>query len=145
MSKSPKELAQFLVKVPIFSTVHLRSLEKLAKRLRERTYSDGEIIVEQGKMGIGLFLIESGNAKVMHGHPNGESHQIDSLGALNFFGELTLLDDAPRTASVVADGDVTCYVLSKLDFLDELEDEPQIAIEMLKELASRFRRLVSVM
>lgn len=145
MAKTPKELAQFLAKVPMFSTINMRSLEKLAKRLRERKYSDGEEIVEQGKVGIGLFFIESGTALVYREQKDSESVKIDTLGALDFFGELTLLDDAPRTATVVANGEVICYVLSKLDFLDELEDEPQIAIPMLKELATRFRRLVSVM
>ena len=89
MSKSPKELAQFLASVPMFSAVHQHSLEKLAKRIRERQYSDGEVIVEQGKVGIGLFLIESGTAKVMRSHLGGQPAQIDTLNSLDFFGELT--------------------------------------------------------
>lgn len=138
-----KEVKDFISKVPLFRGLQSSHIERIAKRMREREYDSGEEIIEQDKMGIGLFVIVKGNVRVKRHHVDGTSLEIDNLGAGDFFGELSLLDDAVRSASVYADGATTCLVLSKLDLLEELEHEPSMAIEMLKELAGRFRRIVT--
>jgi CRP/FNR family transcriptional regulator, cyclic AMP receptor protein len=134
---------KFLRKVPLFKSLSESHTRKLADRMRERNFKAGELIVEQGKLGIGLFVIIEGEVKINRVQEDGSKRQIDELEALDFFGELSLLDDAPRVAEAIADTDVRCLVLLKLDFLEELEHEPHMAIEMLKELAHRFRRIVS--
>jgi CRP/FNR family transcriptional regulator, cyclic AMP receptor protein len=79
---------------------------------------------------------------VMRTHVDGEERQIDTLQPKHFFGELSLLDNEERSASVIAQEKTVCLGLRKYDFLDELREEPEIAIEMMRELAHRFRRLV---
>lgn len=120
----------------MFKTLNSQHLNKLAKRLRERHYNAGEVIIEQGDNGIGLYIIVSGQVDVVKQHPDGSTRILDSYTRYGFVGELGLLDDSPRTASVIAKEDTTCYVLLKLDFLDELESEAGMAVEILKEMAS---------
>jgi CRP/FNR family cyclic AMP-dependent transcriptional regulator len=136
------EIAAFLADVPLFSTLPMRHLKKFAMRFHEATYEANEVIVEQDKPGIGLHIVVSGSARVMRKHDDGSETQIDTLLPKHFFGELSLLDNEDRSASVIAQEKTVCLGLRKYDFLDELREEPEIAIEMLRELARRFRRLV---
>lgn len=138
-----KEIAEFLNRVPLFKTLSPKELTTIASRVREREYLEGDVIVEQGKPGIGLYIIVNGLAKVVRQHQDGTETVIDHISRFGVFGELTLLTDSPRSASVVAAEPMFILVLPKLDFLDELEAQPQMAIEMLKELATRFHRLVT--
>lgn len=142
-SYTTKDIVEFLAKVPMFSKLKPKQLEKLAARARVRDYEAGTAIVEQGTEGIGLYIMARGIAKVKRIHPDGATVEIDTLERFDFFGELSLLDDAPRSASIICEDAVKAVVLSKLDFLDELEDDPSMAVVMLKELAHRFRRLVT--
>ena len=142
MSVSTDEMAEFLGKVPMFSGLKKSQLKQLAQRARVRDYDLDTTIVEQGAAGIGLYIIARGTCDVRRVHGD-DFTVIDTLGRFDFFGELSLLDDAPRSATVVATDDVKAVVLSKLDFLDELEDDPSMAVIMLKQLAHRFRRIVT--
>lgn len=141
-SQKTEEIANFLSNVPLFSTLPMRHLKKFAVRFHEATYEAGDAIVEQDKPGIGMHIIVSGNAKVVRKHEDGTERQIDTLQPKHFCGELSLLDNEERSASVIATERTVCLGLRKYDFLDELREEPEIALEMLRELARRFRRLV---
>jgi CRP/FNR family cyclic AMP-dependent transcriptional regulator len=146
MATSVDEISRFLGKVPLFRSLKERQLRRLAERIRERDFKAGDAIVEQGNPGIGLYIIVNGEARVVRRMADGSgTTELDRLSRTNFFGELSLLDDSPRSASVIADADMKCLVLSKMDFLDELEQEPEMAIQMLKELAHRFRRIIANM
>jgi CRP-like cAMP-binding protein len=136
------QIVDFLKRVPLFSGLKEKQLKKIAGRFRERTYKNGDVIVEQGKMGIGLFIMVEGAGKVIRTHGDGTVLEIDTVGPTDFFGELSLLDDMPRSASVVATSDVKCVAMTKLDFLDELEADADMAVVMLKTLAHRFRQLL---
>jgi len=143
MATSVDEISRFLAKVPLFRGLKERQLRRLAERMRERDFKANEPIVEQGNPGIGLYIVVNGEARVLRKQADGGQVELDRLVRTQFFGELSLLDDAPRSASVVADVDMKCLVLNKLDFLDELQQEPEMAIEMLKEIAHRFRRVIA--
>lgn len=143
MAATVQDIAEFLQKVPMFSMLKKRQLEKIARRIRERDYEKDTVIVEQGAMGVGLFILVRGKAAVVRIQPDGARRELDVLERFDFFGELSLLDDSVRTASVIAQEETKCLVLSKLDFLDELEDDPAMAIPMLRELAQRFRRIMT--
>lgn len=146
MATSVDEISRFLTKVPLFRSLKERQIRRLAERIRERDFKVGEVIVEQGNPGIGLYIIVNGEARVVRRMSDGTGvTELDRLSRTQFFGELSLLEDAPRSASVIADADMKCLVLNKLDFLDELEQEPEMAIQMLKELAHRFRRIIANM
>jgi len=141
--------------VPLFQGLGERQLQRLAKRFKERTYAKGEAIVK-GTMGIGLFILESGRADVIYDAADGDRTVVNQLGSTDFFGELSLLDDAPRTASsllddaprtasVVATEDAKCLVLAQLDFMDALREDADIPIVMLREMARRLRRIMQTL
>jgi CRP-like cAMP-binding protein len=129
----------------MFQGLNERQLNRLAKRFKERTYAKGETIVTQGTLGIGLFIIEKGQVDAVREHGDGSKSVVNQLRSTDFFGELSLLDEAPRTASVIAVEDTTCLVLTQLDFMSALQEDADIPIVMLKELAQRFRRLMETL
>ena len=134
------KITQFLHTVPMFQGLDSRQLQRLARRFTERSYGTSETIVTQGTLGIGLFIIEKGKTEAVRLHPDGSRVVVNTFGPTEFFGELSLLDEAPRTADVVATEPTTCLVLTQLDFMSALHEDADIPIVMLKELAKRFRR-----
>ncbi len=136
---------QLLRQVPLFAKLNESHLKKLAKRLVKREYEKGQVIITQGKGGEGLFIIHDGTAEAVRVHPDGEKIVVNEFGEMDYFGELALLDEGLRTASVVATSDISCFVLTSWDVKGILRDEPEIAISMLEELANRFRRALDTL
>ncbi|HEX2620981.1 MAG TPA: cyclic nucleotide-binding domain-containing protein [Phototrophicaceae bacterium] len=142
---SVDEIVAFLSKVPLFHDLKDAQLRKLAKHLREREYAADEVILEQGKHGVGLFVMVLGEAKVVRTQIDGTVFELDRLHRTDFFGELSLLDESPRSASVITVTPTKCLALEKLLFLDEISSDPEMAVAMLKTLAQRYRRLIQNM
>ncbi len=142
MSATVEDIAEFLTKVPLFHGLKESQLIKIARRCRERDYETDEIIIEQGKVGVGLFIVVRGEVRVVRKNSEGEDVELDRLKRTDFFGEMSLLDDAPRSATVIAMEPVKCLALAKLDLLDELTEDGEMGVVMLKTLAKRYRRLV---
>jgi len=140
-----EKINRFLHTVPLFHGLDERHLARLAKRFTERSFAKGESIVTQGTLGIGLFIIESGAVDAIRELPDGSKHTVNHLGPTQFFGELSLLDESPRTATVSATEDTRCLVLTQLDFLSALREDSEIPIIMLRELSGRFRRMMDSM
>ncbi|MBL8163027.1 MAG: cyclic nucleotide-binding domain-containing protein [Anaerolineae bacterium] len=136
------KIKRFLTTVPLFKGLDDRQLSRLTRRFSERSYGPGESIVTQGTIGIGLFIMESGKADAVREHPGGEKTVVNTFGPTEFFGELSLLDEEPRTASVVATEPTKCLILTQLDFLSALREDADVSIALLKELARRYRRAV---
>ncbi|MCB9452978.1 MAG: cyclic nucleotide-binding domain-containing protein [Anaerolineaceae bacterium] len=137
-----EKVVRFLQTVPMFQSLNNRQLKNLARRFTERSYDPGNAIVTQGTVGIGLFIIAEGTADAVREHHGSEKTVVNELKATDFFGELSLLDEAPRTASVIATSPTVCLVLTQLDFMSALREDSDMAIAMLKELARRFRRVM---
>ena len=136
-----KQTTSFLHNVPLFQSLNDRHLGQLAKRMVERDYAAEQPIVSQGKGGEGFFIIVSGKAEAVRERSDGAKVPVNTFGPTDFFGELTLLDDGLRTASVIASEPTKCLVLTRWDFLAALrESDPEMAILILEELAKRFRR-----
>ena len=136
-----KQTVGFLQKVPLFENLNNRQLEHLAKRMVERKYEAGQPIVTQGRGGEGFFVIVSGQAEAARERSDGEKITVNKFGPTDFFGELALLDDGLRTASVVASEPTQCLVLTRWDFMSALrESDVEMAIVILEQLAKRFRR-----
>lgn len=135
------ETTVFLKAVPLFRGLSNQQLEHLAKRVVEREYETGQTIVSQGQGGEGIFVITEGKVTVQHENTSGEKTEVNLFKPTDFFGELALLDDGPRTASVIALEPTRCLVLTRWDFLTVLrENDAEMAISILQELARRFRR-----
>ncbi|MCS7060558.1 MAG: cyclic nucleotide-binding domain-containing protein [Anaerolineae bacterium] len=140
-----QDTARFLERVPLFQTLGRRQLELLAKRAVERDFPAGAIIVTQGRGGEGLFIVIQGKAEAVRERQDGERVTVNQFGPTDFFGELALLDDGPRTASVIAVEPTRCLVLSRWDFLAEVRQDAEMAVLVLQELAKRFRLALEAM
>lgn len=140
-----KNIVSFLARVPMFQGLKEGQLRRLAGRLVRREYEAGSDIVTQGKGGAGLFIVVSGGADAIRVRTDGSKATVNNFGPTDFFGELALLDDEPRTASVVAREKTECLVLSQWEFFGALREDAEMGIVILQELARRFRRALQVL
>jgi CRP-like cAMP-binding protein len=140
-----KQTVEFLHKIPLFQGLNNRQYEHLAKRMVERTYDAGKAIVNQDQGGEGFFIIVSGKAEALRERSDGVKVNVNNFGPTDYFGELALLDDGLRTASVVTTEPTTCLVLTRWDFLGALREDVEISILILQELAKRFRRALDAL
>ena len=123
-----------LAQVPLFSTCSRKDLQKLGKASDEIAVRGGKVLVEEGKPGHEFFLIVDGTAEVRR-----KNRKVATLGRGQFFGELSLLDRGPRSATVVADTDMTLVVLGQREFLGVIDEVPAMAHKLLAALAGRLR------
>ena len=129
-----------LQRTPLFQRLNRRQIEQLGKRFVERTYAAGDKIVTQGKGGEGFFIIMEGQVEVIREHVDGTEVVLHALEVSDFFGEMALLTERLRTASVVATKPTCCLVLTRWDFLGLLREDADMAVAVLQELAERFSR-----
>jgi CRP-like cAMP-binding protein len=128
-----------LAQVPLFSQLGHRDLKRLAKGAVLRRFEKGHVIVKEGELAVGFFLILSGRVEVVKGAEGPSPKVLNTLGAGDFFGEMALLDGYLRSTTVHAVDDTECLVLSRLDFMAELRSSPYIAVQMLPVLSRRLR------
>jgi CRP-like cAMP-binding protein len=128
------EVEERLAQVPLFSGIKPKELNKLGKRMTERTFREGEEIMTEGKSGIGFFVIEDGNATVSVG-----GKIVRTLGPGEHFGEVALIDSGPRSATIVASTDLRCRGMSAWEFKPFVEEHPEVAWALLETLVSRLR------
>lgn len=133
---SKKAYLEHLGRIPLFSACTSKDLEKIAKAGDEVVMPAGSLIVDQGQTGREAFILMAGTATVRR---NNKKVATIEPGAV--IGELSLLDHGPRTATVVADTDVTLFVISQRHFLGVIDDVPALAHKLLASLASRIREL----
>lgn len=129
----------FLSQVPLFEGLEKRQLQKLANRFVGRSYSAGQSIVTQGRGGEGLFTIVSGKAEAVRERGDGTKVVVNNFGPTDFFGEIALLHGGPRTASVIAEEDTDCLVLTRSDFLSVMKSDADMGVVISQELAKRLR------
>ncbi len=130
----PNKIVESLQRASVFSGLTKKQLESLAKNSKERTFRAGERIVREGESGVGFYLILEGHVDVNKG---GKS--LAKLGSGQFFGELTLLDDQPRSADVTALEDTRCLLMTTWEFRAFLKTNPDASLAVLRELARRLR------
>ncbi len=120
--------------VPLFNDLEEKDLEVLARQMHERRFPEGAEVTTEGATGAGFFVIAEGNADVSIA---GE-HRA-TLGPGDYFGEIALIDDGVRSASIMAATDLLCYGLTPWEFRPFVEEHPQVAWALLQELARRNR------
>ena len=125
-----------LASVPLFAACSRKDLQNIARASDEVSVSAGKTLVEQGQIGRECFVIVDGSATVKR---NGR--KVATLGPGDYFGELSLLDKGPRTASVTADSDMKVLVLGPREFSGVLDAVPGLAHKLLSTLAGRIREL----
>jgi CRP/FNR family transcriptional regulator, cyclic AMP receptor protein len=123
-----------LKRVDLFKDLDRKELHSLASSFKERTFNPGDTVVSEGSGGVGFFVIDDGQAKVtLHGEERAR------LGPGDSFGELALIDEGGRTASVVAETELRCYGLTSWEFRPLVEKNASIAWKMLQTLAKQLR------
>ncbi len=131
--------ADVLAGVWLFAGVEKSHLEKLAIFTFSRSYKPGETIVEEGRTGNGLYIITSGKVEVVKALNTERARRLATLAQGDFFGEMALLCEWPRTATVRALEDTSCIGIDRWLFLAELSKDARLAIVMLQAMAQRLR------
>ncbi len=130
--------ADFLRRVSWFEDLDDKTLQSIVNAAVEQTYQPGQDIVREGDAGVGAYIIRSGRVEVLQSR-GGQEQRIRELGPGEFFGEMALLDDFPRSSTVRAVEPTTCVALTRWHFRGILESHPQIALTLLPVLTRRLR------
>ena len=131
MAEAPVEL---LERVPLFADFERGDLQRLARSFKERTFNAGTTVAEEGRTGAGFFVIESGEASV-----SVRGAERAKLGPGDYFGEIALIDEGSRSATVTADSELRCYGLTSWEFRPLVESDASIAWKLLETMAKRLR------
>ncbi|MGD0145880.1 MAG: cyclic nucleotide-binding domain-containing protein [Nitrososphaerales archaeon] len=131
---SPPDTSSMLGSVPFFSSLNARNRKRLLAQGKEMSYKAGDTLVTEGTTGVGFFLILDGKAEVRK-----KGKVLATLSKGQFFGEMSLIDDLPRSADVIALQPTRCWAITSWSFGSLIETHPELAIGMLKELVKRLR------
>jgi CRP/FNR family cyclic AMP-dependent transcriptional regulator len=133
-----------LARVDLFSSLDKKELQALAQSCQERKYSAGSTLIKQGDTGVGLYFIISGRVKITQAvNPDRAEEDLGEFGPGSVIGEMALLDDLPRSATVTAVTDVTALLLPVWEFRTTVRNHPEIALKMLSVLSRRLRKAES--
>ncbi len=132
---------QQLEKIELFAGISKNALSELAGLMKEVSFKRNSIVISQGDHTRSLFIITSGRMKVFATDEEGSQTIFTFLGPGNFFGELSLLDDAPRSASVIAVEDSSALSLSHQNFTTFLGHNPEICPSLFIALTARIRKM----
>jgi CRP-like cAMP-binding protein len=129
------ELEQQLASVPLLAGLDGRIRRRLAETGKRRTYAADEEIVREGSTGTALYIVLRGRARVVR-----SEEQLGEVSAGDFFGELALIEEHPRTASVIAATETECLLFPAWEFTALLEEHPEIAVPIMRALIARLHR-----
>jgi CRP/FNR family transcriptional regulator/CRP/FNR family cyclic AMP-dependent transcriptional regulator len=130
---------QALQNVPLFSDLDESELEQLASLCRHRSISKGNVIFYEDDPGTSCYIIVSGKVKIVVNADDGREHILGVLQDNDFFGEMSLIDGEPRSASAVVVEDVQMLTIQRDEFLRLLRSNPDIALKLLVTLSQRLR------
>lgn len=134
MTLSRQEKVAWLEQVPLFSGCSPEVIERLADASEALDFAAGQVIVQQGQVGNGLYIVMSGEVRILAG-----DEELARLGPGETIGELSVLDQQPRVASAVASVDSVCLALASWDLIALIEQDPSLALNLLRQLAGRLR------
>jgi CRP/FNR family cyclic AMP-dependent transcriptional regulator len=126
------EAANLLARVPLFAGLDPRELETISRTVHERTFNAGDKVAEEGQGGVGFFVIKAGEAKVTVG-----GDEVRRLGPGDYFGEIALISEGARTATVTAESQLECYGLTPWEFRPLVQTNAGIAWKLLQALAKQ--------
>jgi CRP-like cAMP-binding protein len=139
------ERTAFLARIPIFSHMQERDLQRMADQAKELHFQKGDLIIREGEKDHQLFVILSGEAEVVKDFGRKTEKRIRSLGPHTYFGEMALIDDLVRSATIIAKKDTHVLSIDRLDLHAEIRKYPEIAIELLQMLSRRIRAIEMTM
>ena len=124
------DATELLQRVPLFSGLDPRELETIARTVHERTFQSGDTVAEENQGGVGFFIIREGEAVVTVG-----GNEVRRLRSGDHFGEIALITEGPRTATVTASSELKCYGLTPWEFRPLVQTNANIAWKILQALA----------
>src|SRR5258706_10949082 len=135
-------VAEAFAKVALLSRLSDWQRERLSARATTRSYHEGAMIVRQGDTSMSFYVVLRGRVRVEHeAEGRAGKSTLEELEPGGAFGEMGLIDDLPRAASVIAIEPTECALLARWDFQNELRDDPDIALALLPVLNARIREL----
>jgi len=126
---------KFLQRISLFQGISRREFGHLFQALVTRSYAPGEILFHEGDVGRALFILESGHVEISRKNPSGETIQVVALNPGDYFGEMSLLDERPRTATAAAMEQVQVYLLYKTELEKLVKEVPHIGAAIMTHLA----------
>ncbi len=130
------EKLDLLHRIPLFSGFDNRRLERLGMLADEVDVPAGKILMRQGDTGTDMMVIVSGSVSVER-----DGNRLNTLGSGDFFGEIALIDNGPRTATVTTEEPTRLLVLAHRDFHSMMDEFPEVADQVMNALANRVRHL----
>jgi len=128
---APEELIR---QVPLFANLSKSEMQGLSSSMKERQFDEGDTIAAEGATGVGFFIIDEGEATV-----SVRGDEVRTLRHGDYFGEVALIDDGARTATITAKTPLKCYGITSWEFRPLVEDNAKLAWTMLQTIARRLR------
>lgn len=133
------DLPAILSEVPLLADLDRKTIKRLAEQGKQRTYEAGQHIVNQGDPASAIYFLLHGRVRVEH-EADGETTVLGELVPHAFFGELALIEQTPRTASVIAVEETTCFLLLAWEFTALLKENPAMSDVLLRQMIGRLHR-----
>ncbi len=130
-SSNLEQELRFLSSVPIFDSLSSRQLRKINKLIHIRTFEDGEIVFRQGDPGVGMYIVREGTVDVYNEFPDLTRSRITTLKSGDFFGEISLLNDSSRSATVVSVHDSVLLGLFRPDLFGVMDSDPRLGLSII--------------
>jgi CRP-like cAMP-binding protein len=128
-----------LKNIPFFSELTIEEMQKLVASSQKRRYSRGSIVLHKDEVGDETYLIMIGKVKVIVTHTGGKEIILNILKSGDFFGEMAVFDNMPRSATVVAEEDCELLIISRENIKNQIKRNPQIAFKLLSDMSRRLR------
>lgn len=125
---------ELIQQVPLFSNLDKKDLQGLASSMKERSFEAGDVVASEGQTGVGFFIIDEGEATI-----SVKGEERATLGHGDYFGEVALIDDGARTATITAKTPLKCYGITSWEFRPLVEQNADLAWQMLQMMAKMLR------
>lgn len=138
------EVSDLLASSSLFSHLSPAALYRLTELTQVHSFERGDIIIEEGRAGVGCYIIASGKVEVIKGLAAPSPLIIAELGVGEIIGEMSIIDEQPHSASVRALENTHCLMIERWDFKAQMQAYPEIALQLLPVLAQRIRALLEL-
>ena len=131
----PSSLEEMLTKIPVFEKLEVKELRQVAAIVHRRQYSKGEYVFYQGDPGLGMYVVEKGKVGIVVSGEDGSQKEVTELNDGDFFGEIALLDESPRSATVIVKEDSELIGFFRPDLFEIMEKTPKTGLKIITKLA----------
>ena len=131
----PASIEEMLSKIPVFEKLEPKELRQVASIVHHRQYVKGEFVFYQGDPGLGMYVVEKGKVGIVVVGDDGTQKEVTEMNNGDFFGEIALLDESPRSASVIVKEDTELIGFFRPDLFEIIEKTPKTGLKIVVKLA----------